>query len=251
MYEQESLILVVDDDPALLKLMRNNLALEHYQVATASNGKTALQLIEDSKPALILLDIMVPGMDGFQVCERIRQFSQVPVIMLTAKAQSEDVIHGMEIGADAYIIKPFSVDILLATVKAVLRRTQAQQETKQSTFTFGELSIDLASRRVMLGGTEVALTPTEYHILSLLACHAGSIITHDYLLTQVWGGEYRGDTHLLQTGINRLRKKIGDTARNGKYITSRSGIGYIFGVWHPNENGTPHQLQRTALKPCS
>ena len=173
-------------------------------------------------------------MDGFQVCERVHQFSQVPIIMLTAKGRPEDVMHGLEIGADDYIVKPFSIDVALARIKAVLRRTQARQETKQSTLTFGELSIDLASRRVMLGGTEVALTPTEYHILSLLACHAGSIITHDYLLTQVWGGEYRGDTHVLETAINRLRKKIGDTARNGKYITSRSGIGYIFGVWHPN-----------------
>jgi DNA-binding response OmpR family regulator len=159
--------------------MRDSLALMDYSVITASDGKTALQLIEDSKPALILLDIMIPEMDGFQVCERIRQFSQVPVIILTAEAQSEDVIHGLEIGADDYIIKPFSVDILLARVKAVLRRTQAQQETKQSTFTFGELSIDLASRRVMLGGTEVALTPTEYHILSLLARHAGSSVVEN------------------------------------------------------------------------
>jgi two-component system KDP operon response regulator KdpE len=103
----------------------------------------------------------------------------------------------------------------------------------------------------MLGGAEVVLTPIEYRILSLLARHAGRIITHDYLLTQVWGGEYRGDTHVLQTAINRLRKKIGDTARDTKYITSRSGIGYIFGVWHHNGNSVPHQLQRTALKPCS
>jgi DNA-binding response OmpR family regulator len=231
--------------------MRDNLALARYQVVTASNGQTALRLIEDSKPALVLLDVMMPEMDGFQVCERVRQFSQVPIIMLTAKDQLEDVIHGLEIGADDYIVKPFSVDVLLARVKAVLRRAQVPQETKQSTLTFGELSIDLASRRVMLGRTEVVLTSTEYHILSLLAHHAGSIVTHDYLLTQVWGGEYRGDTHVLQAAINRLRKKIGDTARDGKYITSRSGVGYIFGTWYLKGSRIPHQLQRTALKPCS
>jgi DNA-binding response OmpR family regulator len=161
------------------------------------------------------------------------------------------MMHGLEIGSDDYVVKPFSVDVLLARVKAVLRRTQARQETIEPTLTFGELSIDLASRRVMLGRTEVVLSPTEYRILSLLARHAGSVMTPDYLLTQVWGGEYRGDTHVLQVAINRLRRKIGDTARDGKYITSRSGIGYIFGVWHPNGNRIPHQLQRTALKPCS
>jgi DNA-binding response OmpR family regulator len=251
MHEQKPLVLVVDDNPALLKLMRDSLALMDYSVITASDGKTALQLIEDSKPVLVLLDIMMPGMDGFQVCERVRQFSQVPIMMLTAKGRPEDVMHGLEIGADDYIVKPFSIDVALARVKAVLRRAQARQETKQSALTFGELSIDLASRRIMLGGTEVVLTPTEYRILSLLARHAGSVMTHDYLLAQVWGGEYQGDTHVLQTAINRLRKKIGDTARDGKYITSRSGIGYIFGVWHPNENGIPRQPQRAALKPCS
>jgi len=251
MQEQKPLVLVVDNDPALLKLMGDSLGLAGYRVITASEGKTALQFVEDSKPALVLLDIMMPGMDGWQVCEQVRQFSQVPIIMLTARGQSEDEIHGLEVGADGYIVKPFSVDVALARVKAVLRRTQAPQETIQSTLTFGELSIDLASRRVMIGGKEIALTPTEYRILSLLARHAGSIMTHDYLLTQVWGGEYRGDTHVLQTAVNRLRKKIGDTARDGKYISSRSGIGYIFGVWHPNGNGIPRQPQRTALKPCS
>jgi DNA-binding response OmpR family regulator len=245
MHKQESLVLVVDDDPALLKLMRDSLALADYQVITASDGKTALQLIEDSKPALVLLDIMMPGMDGFQVCECVRRFSQVPIIMLTAKGRPEDVMHGLEIGADDYIVKPFSVDIALARVKAVLRRTQTRQETKQPTLTFGELSIDLASQRVMLGGTEIVLTSTEYRIMSLLAHHAGSIMTHDYLLTQVWGDEYRGDTHVLQAAINRLRRKIGDTAREGKYITSRSGIGYIFGAWHPKETAflTSHKEQ--------
>jgi two-component system KDP operon response regulator KdpE len=251
MHEQKPLVLVVDDDPALLKLMGHSLGLAGYQIITASEGKTALQLIVDSKPALVFLDIMMPGMDGFQVCERVRQFSQVPIIMLTAKTRSEDVIHGLEISADDYIVKPFSVDVALARVKAVLRRAHARQETIQPTLIFGELSIDLASQRVTLDGTEVVLTPTEYRILSLLARHAGSIVTHDYLLTQVWGGEYRGDTHVLQAAINRLRKKIGDTARDGKYITSRSGIGYIFGVWHLNGSRIPHQLQRTALKPCS
>jgi len=230
MHEPKPLVLVVDDDPALLKLMRDSLGLAGYPVITASDGKTALQLIEDSKPALVLLDIMMPGMDGWQVCQRVRQFSQVPIIMLTAKGRPEDVTHGLETGADDYIVKPFSVDVALARVKAVLGRTQARQETIESTLTFGELFIDLASRRVMIGGKEIALTPHEYQILSLLARHAGSIMTHDYLLTQAWGGEYRGDIHVLQVAVNRLRKKIGDTARDGKYISSRSGIGYIFVV---------------------
>ena len=251
MHEQKPLVLVVDDDPALLKLMRDSLALADYQVITASDGKAALELIEHSQPALVILDIMMPGMDGFQVCERVRQFSQVPIIMLTVKGRPEDVMHGLEVGADDYIIKPFSVNVALARVKAVLRRTQPQREARQSTLTFGELSIDLASQRVVLNGAEIALAPTEYRILSLMARHAGSVLTHEYLLTQVWGGEYRDDTHVLQAAINRLRKKIGDTARDGKYITSRSGIGYIFGVWNSSGSRIPVSQKRTALRPCS
>ena len=228
MHEQKPLVLVVDDDPALLKLMRDSLALMDYSVITASDGKTALQLIEDSKPALVLLDIIMPGMDGWQVCQHVRQFSQVPIIMLTAKAQSEDVIHGLEIGAQDYVVKPFSVDVVLARVKAVLRRSKFPEEMPQAPLTSGELHIDVAQHTVRLAGEEVKLTPTEYKLLCLLARNAGKVIPPDRLLTEVWGWQYHGDTHLLQVAISRLRKKIKDNPRSPRYIATRSGIGYIF-----------------------
>jgi DNA-binding response OmpR family regulator len=228
MHEQQPLVLVVDDDPALLKLMGDSLGLAGYRVITASEGKTALQLVEDSKPDLVLLDVMMPDMDGWQVCQRVRQFSQVPIIMLTAKAQSEDVIHGLEIGAQDYVVKPFSVDVVLARVKAVLRRSKFPEEMPQAILTSGELCIDVAQHTVRLAGEEVKLTPTEYRLLCLLARNAGKVIPPERLLTEIWGRQYHGDTHLLQVVINRLRKKIKDNPRSPRYIATRSGIGYIF-----------------------
>jgi DNA-binding response OmpR family regulator len=221
-------ILVVDDDPRILKLMKRDLQLEGYRVATATGGRIALQLIQDEEPDLIILDIMMPDMDGLQVCQRVRQFSQVPIIMLTAKAQSEDVIHGLEIGAEDYVVKPFSVDIVLARVKAVLRRTKFTEEMPQAVLTSGELHIDVAQHRVRLAGDEIKLTSTEYRLLCLLARNAGKVIPLDRLLTEVWGWQYRGDTHLLQVAINRLRKKLKDNPRSPRYIVTRSGIGYLF-----------------------
>ncbi|MBL7119585.1 MAG: response regulator transcription factor [Dehalococcoidia bacterium] len=226
MSDRTPLILVIDDDVALLKLMKRDLRMAGYLAITATDGKTGLQLIKNEEPTLVILDIMMPGLDGFQVCERIREFSPVPIIMLTAKGRPEEVIHGLEIGADDYVIKPFSIEIVLARIKAVLRRAQFLEETVQSTFTSGELSIDFSRHRVTLDTREIALTPTEYGILRLLASNAGSMVTHEFLLTQVWGLEYRGDTHILQAAVNRLRKKIGDTGSNRKYIITRSGVGY-------------------------
>ena len=222
------LVLVVDDDPGLLKLVRVNLEMEGYSVVTALDGKAALQLINDEEPALILLDIMMLGMDGFQVCESVREFSEVPIIMLTARGRPEDIVHGLDIGADDYVIKPFSINELLARVKAVLRRKKFPEEMPQPPFTSGELCIDFSGRQVTVAGKEVVLPPTEYRILCLLARNAGRVITQDHLLTEIWGQEYRGDTHTLQVAIARLRKKIGDDPSNLKYILTRPGIGYTF-----------------------
>jgi DNA-binding response OmpR family regulator len=221
-------ILVVDDDPRILKLLKGDLQLEGYRVTTATGGRTALRLIEDEEPDLIILDIMMPEMDGLQTCRHVRQSSQVPIIMLTAKGRLEDVTHGLEIGADDYIVKPFSVDVLLARVKAVLRRTKSPEEIPQAALTLGELHIDVAQHTVRLAGEEVKLTPTEYKLLCLLARNAGKVIPQDRLLTEVWGWQYHGDSHLLQVAVNRLRKKIKDNCRSPRYIVTRSGIGYIF-----------------------
>ena len=221
-------ILVVDDDLRILKLLKRDLQLEGYRVTTATGGMMALQLIGNEEPDLVILDIMMPEMDGLQVCEHIRQLSQVPIIMLTAKTQSEDVIHGLEIGADDYIVKPFSIDVVLARVRAVLRRTKFPKEMTQAALTSGELHVDVAQHTVILAGEEAKLTPTEYRLLCLLARNAGRVMSPDRLLTEVWGWEYRGDSHLLQVAINRLRKKIQDNPSNPRYIATRSGIGYVF-----------------------
>ena len=222
------LVLVVDDDPGLLKLVRVNLEMEGYSVITALDGETALQLTNDEKPALILLDIMMPGMDGFQVCEYVRQTSEVPIIMLTAKGRQEEIVHGLDIGADDYVVKPFGVKELLSRVKAVLRRKKFPKEMPQPLFTSGELCIDFSGHQVTVDGKEVVLPPTEYRVLCLLARNAGRVITLNYLLAEIWGDKYLGDIHILQVAIARLRKKIGDDASNPKYIFTRPGIGYTF-----------------------
>ncbi|MBM4462751.1 MAG: response regulator transcription factor [Chloroflexi bacterium] len=228
MPSRKSSILVVDDDPRIVKLLKGDLELEGYRVITATGGRMALQFINDDEPDLIILDIMMPEMDGLEVCRYVRQSSQVPIIMLTAKAQLADVTHGLEIGADDYIVKPFSVDVLLARVKAVLRRTKSPEEIPQASLTSGELHIDVAQHTVRLAGEEVKLTPTEYKLLYLLARNPGKLISMDRLLTEVWGWQYHGENHLLQVAINRLRKKIKDNPHSPRYIATRSGIGYIF-----------------------
>ena len=226
MPQRKPLILVVDDDPGILKLVSLNLELEGYHVITARDGKTALELIENEQPTLVILDIMMPGMDGFQTCERTREFSEVSIIMLTAKGRAEDVIHGLDVGADDYVIKPFSTDELLARVRAVLRRSKFPEEMPQPPFISGQLCIDFSRHQVTRDKEEVMPTPTEYRILCLLARNAGRTITQDQLLTEVWGQEYCGDTHILQVAVARLRKKIGDDPGNPKYIVTRPGIGY-------------------------
>lgn len=225
---QKALVLVVDDDPGLVRLITLNLELEGYRVITANNGKAALQLTKEQQPSLVLLDIMLPNMDGFQVCERIREFTDVPIIMITAKGGAEDVVHGLDIGADDYVIKPFSINELVARVKAVLHRAKFPQESAQAPFVSGQLCIDFNHHLVTIDGKEVLLPPTEYRILCLLARNAGRVLTHDHLLTEVWGREYRSDTHILQVAVARLRKRVGDDPGNPKYIVTRPGIGYMF-----------------------
>jgi DNA-binding response OmpR family regulator len=223
------LILVVDDDPSLARLVSHNLELEDYQVITASDGATALQITRSDHPALVLLDVLMPKMDGFTVCRHIREFSDVPIIMITVKGEVDDIINGLKIGADDYVVKPFGINVLLARVKAVLHRAKSVQEKQQPSFTLGGLRIDFADNIVTVDGEEVALTPTEYKVLCLLARNPGKVITVNHLLTQVWGeGYYDDDSHLLHVAIGRLRKKIGDDYGNPRYILTRSGVGYVF-----------------------
>jgi DNA-binding response OmpR family regulator len=234
---KKTTILTADDDPQLLRLVARNLQLEGYEVLTASDGKQALEQVETYAPDLVLLDVMMPKMDGFTVCHRVREFSAVPIIIITARGQDQDKVRGLDLGADDYLTKPFSVDELLARVRAVLRRAQfitnEQSHALRATTTIGHLSIDFAQHLVTMKEKEVVLTPTEYRILSYLAQNAGRVVTQDLLLEHVWGSEYVGEGHMLQVNINRLRRKIEPDATHPRYIMTKVGIGYLLSA-HPN-----------------
>ena len=227
-------VLVVDDDVRILRLIKRILELENFQVVTAEDGAAALSMFETLNPDLILLDIMMPGMDGYEVCQRIRDFSNIPVIMVTARADDSEVVEGLDTGADDYVTKPFSAKELTARVRAVLRRSQSQEHPGLPAYRYENMVIDFSSRRVIVSGEDIKLTATEYKLLAYLALNAGRIITPDQLLNKVWGHEYVGTPHLLQVNMARLRKKIGDDAKNPRYIITRSGIGYVM----PEMDGT-------------
>jgi DNA-binding response OmpR family regulator len=229
---KKTTILVADDDPQLLRLITRNLQLEGYEVLAASDGQQALDMTEAHTPDLVLLDVMMPRMDGFTVAERVREFSAVPIIIVTARGQDQDKIRGLDAGADDYLTKPFSVDELLARVRAVLRRSRlSATESGQGVrakMTIGDLAVDFGQHVVTMQGKEVPLTPIEYRLLSYLIQNAGRVVTHDLLLEHVWGPEYAGESHLLQVNMNRLRRKIEPDAAHPRYILTKVGVGYIF-----------------------
>jgi DNA-binding response OmpR family regulator len=228
---RKTTVITADDDPQLLRLIARNLEFEGYEVLRASDGQQALDLVERFDPDLILLDVMMPKVDGFTVCQRVREFSSVPIIVITARGRDQEKVKGLDLGADDYLTKPFSIDELLARVRAVLRRSQfASQEvlgSKQSSVQIGDLHIDYTQHLVTLGGKEISLSPTEYRILIYLAQNLGRIVTQDLLLEHVWGAEYVGENHMLQVNMNRLRRKIEGDATKPRYIKTKVGIGYV------------------------
>jgi len=227
---KKTTILAADDDPQLLRLMTRNLEFEGYEVLPASDGQQALAEIESHVLDLVLLDVMMPKMDGFTVCHRVREFSSVPIIIVTARGQDQDKVRGLDLGADDYLTKPFSVDELLARVRAVLRRSQITSregaQGLQATAITGDLAIDYSQHLVTLAGKEITLTPTEYAIIAYLAQNMGRIVTQDLLLEHVWGMEYLGESHMLQVNINRLRRKIETDPSQPRYILTKVGVGY-------------------------
>ncbi len=227
---KKTTIVAADDDPQLLRLVTRNLQLEGYDVLGASDGQQALELIESNPPDLVLLDVMMPKMDGFTACSRVREFSSVPIIIVTARGQDQDKVRGLDLGADDYLTKPFSVDELLARVRAVLRRSQftAREHAQglRATTTTGDLTVDYSQHVVTLAGREIALTPTEYRILAYLAQNVGRIVTQDLLLEHVWGSEYLGESHMLQVNVNRLRRKLEVDPTQPRYVLTKVGIGY-------------------------
>ena len=226
---KQTCILVVDDDPRLVRFVKANLEALHYKVVTAEESSTALELLARESPDLVILDIMLPGnMDGYELCEHIRSFSMVPVLMLTAKVEEQDKVKGLQIGADDYLTKPFGVPELLARLEALLRRAQLSQAAQPGlTFSSGDLTVDLLRRRVIVRGEEVYLTPTEYRLLAELASNAGRVMLHEELLMKVWGSEYRGEVEYLRAYVRHLRAKIELDPSQPLHIISRHGIGYI------------------------
>ena len=228
---KKTTILTADDDPQLLRLIARNLQFEDYEVITASDGQQALNLIEQNKPDLALLDVMMPKMDGFTVCQRVREYSAIPIIIITARGQDQDKVRGLDLGADDYLTKPFSIDELLARVRAVLRRAQfnANEQTQMmnTKISIGEMHVDFTQHIVMMGSKEVVLTPTEYRIIAYLAQNSGRVVTQSMLLEHVWGTEYVGEGHMLQVNINRLRRKIEPNYTQPRYILTKVGIGYL------------------------
>ncbi len=226
---KDKLVLVVDDEARMVNFMRLNLELEGMRVATAANGREALERVREDMPDVVLLDVMMPVMDGFETLRRIRQFSQVPVLMLTARDEEEDRVRGLELGADDYIGKPFSHRELVSRIKAVLRRHYATPPVPQTLVKVDDrLSIDFARREVLVDGKRVNLRPTEYRLLYHLVQNAGYVQTHEMLLTKVWGPEYREESHYLRLYITYLRQKIEEDPANPRYILTERGVGYRF-----------------------
>jgi DNA-binding response OmpR family regulator len=226
---QTKTILVVDDEPRYVRLVEVNLTTEGYTVETAGNGQQAVEAVAAKQPDLLLLDVMMPIMDGFTACERIREFSTLPIIILTAKGEERDRVRGLDAGADDYIVKPFSAQELLARVRAVLRRAERQTtgDFHQPVFKHYELEIDLPRAMVSTNGNSVSLTATEYRLLQTLAAAIGKVLTPEELLSNVWGPEYRDDKEILWVCLSRLRQKIEVDPKNPVHIVTRQGLGYL------------------------
>lgn len=235
-------ILVVDDEPRYQHLLRVNLEAAGYLVSTASNGEEALELISSRQPDLVILDIMMPHLDGFSTCERIRQFSSVPIIMLTAKGEEQDRVKGLNVGADDYVVKPFSATELIARVRAVLRRAQtAEAVTQNRYFTHGNLKIDFARAEVWKDDKPVFLSATEYRLLIQFAHNMGRVLSPEELLTAVWGIQYKEDKEILWVSIARLRQKLEDNPHNPVHIVTRSGLGYLMPPMEKDSSETGKQ----------
>ena len=222
-------ILVVDDEIGIIKFLRARLVAQGYDVLTAMDGNDAIQAVEMEMPDLIILDIMMPKMDGFEVCSKLREWSQIPVIMLSARGDEMDKVKCLELGADDYITKPFGAKELIARVSAVLRRTAVTPVTPtQPSVRSGDLEINFALRKVTLDGEEIQLTPTEYSLLQELSLNAGKVLTHNHLLKKVWGPEYGNETDYLHTFIRRLRRKLEPDLSEPLYIANVPSVGYRF-----------------------
>jgi DNA-binding response OmpR family regulator len=223
-----SKILVVDDDPTMRNMVEGHLKVAGYSVKCAVDGGMAIRTTKDWEPELILMDVMMPVMDGFTTTRRIREFSSIPIIILTAKGDEEDLVRGLDAGADDYVRKPFSAKELLARVRAVLRRSEPQglEEYHHKVYRHGDLEIDVDRARVTIGGEEVSVTATEFRLLVTMADSVGKVLTREELLSSVWGPDYRNEKTILWVTLSRLRQKVEKDPKRPIHIVTRQGVGY-------------------------
>ncbi len=220
------LVLIVDDEKTLVKALTFNLEKEGFKVEAAYDGEEALEKVFSLKPDVVVLDLMLPEVDGFEVCRRIRKKLDVPIIMLTARSEDIDKVLGLELGADDYLTKPFNSRELVARIKAILRRSTTTEEESKKQIQIGKLQIDLLQHRVRLGEKEISLTSKEFALLSFLAVNAGNVYSREQLLAQVWGYDYYGDVRTVDVHIRHLREKIETDPANPEYIITVWGTGY-------------------------
>jgi len=237
-------ILIVDDDPAILKFVQANLRAEGYETLGAMDGAEALQIMEKELPDLVLLDLMMPKIDGFEVCRRLREWSPIPIIILSARGEVMDKVKCLDLGADDYLTKPFGAEELMARVRAVLRRTKAiSTQPTIPCFTCDHIEVNFTQRQVSASGKEVKLTPTEYNLLKELVLNANKVLTHRMLLGKVWGPEYSLEKEYLRVFIGRLRRELEPDLASPRYILTIPGVGYQFRVPRQRQEVTAGSLK--------
>jgi DNA-binding response OmpR family regulator len=233
-------ILVIDDDPSVREILEIKLVRTGYEVVTATCGKEGLEKAQDNSPDLILLDVMMPGMDGWQVCRRLREITDAPIIMLTVLSRRQGAVKGLSLGADDYIVKPWSSPELLARIQAALRRVTTSPATDwQHTYSCGELLIDPRQREVVIEGRNIHLTPIEFRLLFYLARRAGQVVPYSELIAQVWGGEIEDEIDRLRWHIHNLRQKIEKDPGHPQYLRGRHGVGYYCAGQRQNQQPSP------------
>jgi len=219
-------ILVIDDDPKITAMLARSLRFEGYQVETAENGEAGLTQIAEDPPQLIILDLMMPRLDGWAFCRRLRQESPVPVLMLTARDEVGDRVRGLDIGADDYLVKPFALEELLARVRALLRRTIPTDQSTETDLAYADLRLDPTSREARRGGREISLTVKEYELLKVLLEHPRQVLTRDQLMERVWGWDYSGESNVLEVYIGLIRQKL-ESGGEKRLIQTVRSVGYV------------------------
>jgi len=221
-------VLVIDDEPQIRRALRAGLERGEYEVILAASGEEGLDLAALHNPDLVILDLAMPGTDGYEVCKQLRSWSKSPIIVLSVREGEDDKIHALDLGADDYLTKPFGIRELMARVRAVMRRSGAEEEPDEPSFSCDNLFIDFAHRKVTIGGQEVHLTPKEYDLLRYMVSNANRVLTHRQLLTKVWGPEYADDSHTLRVHIANLRNKIEATPERPRFVHTETRVGYRF-----------------------